>query len=346
MKFSAKPVRKTKIAEDDIVLTADPIVSASSVYIGDSEGEIVRIDPPFDRVAWQVPADGFYPQPGVCKGLLLLISIDGGLRALDASSGRVVWTVGEEEMPWALVGERLLAFREEIEVGDVLTGKRVDRWSVEGAGGSLGLVGNTAQTLVLSDAAGEDPMRGFLLERKTVIWQRDLMADLLSRASDPPRPGHFALYGSTSGRAIVDCGRTLFALSMADGEILWHHDWWIASRRPVLDGERLYFWARTPDSGAVRFVCLDEATGEIIYDRPLEPLGEVFRGQDTTPGFIAGDHIAFGGQAGLIAVFRLVDGELTWLYQQRSGIDYPMILGDHLVALALGRKLLVFERTG
>lgn len=348
MRFSAKPVRKTAIAKSDIVLTADPTVSESSVYIGDSECEIVRIDPPFDRVVWQVPADGFYPQPGVCKGLLFLVSLDGAIRALDASSGRVVWTVDEDEMPWALVGERLLAFREQIEVGDVLTGTVVDRWIVEGAGGSLGLIGNTAQTLVLSDAAGEDPMQGFDLGRRTVLWQRNLKADVLSRAAGSPRPDHFALYAGTADRAIAQCGSTvgtLMGLSLAEGRILWHHGWWIASRRPVLDGGRLYFWARAPDSGAVRFVCLDEATGEIVYDHPLEPLGEMFRGQDATPGFIAGGHIAFGGQAGLIAVFRLVDGVLTWVYQHRSGIEYPMILGDHLVALAVGGRLLVFNRT-
>jgi outer membrane protein assembly factor BamB len=343
MKFSAKPVRKTTIAKDDIVLTADPTVSGSSVYIGDTEGEIVRIDPPFDRVVWQVPADGFYPQPGVCKGLLVLISLDGAIRALDASSGRVVWTVEEDEMPWMLVGERLLAFREQIAVGDVLTAKLVDRWNVDGASGTLGLIGNSEQTLVLSDAAGEDPMRGFDVERKAVIWQRDLKADVLSRAEGSPRPEHFALYGTIAGRAIVQCGRTLFGLSLADGHFLWQHGWWIASRRPVMYDDRLYFWARTPDGRAVRFVCLDEATGQIVYDHSLEALGEMFRGQDA--GFIAGDHIAFGGAAGLIAVFRLVDGELAWLYQHRSGIDYPMILGDHLVALAGGGKLLVFERT-
>jgi len=135
---------------------------------------------------------------------------------------------------------------------------------------------------------------------------------------------------------------------MADGRILWHAPLSLGSNPPVMANGRIYAWTwGKENTHEQHLVCLDEATGEVIYKNSLAKYGGDFAlYQDALVGRPVGDHVAFGARSGLLALFRLSDGELVWSYKHKTQVYEPVIAGNRLLVTAADGNLLIFEGQG
>ena len=129
-------------------------------------------------------------------------------------------------------------------------------------------------------------------------------------------------------------GPVVFGLSVEDGSIRWGFPVAVTYHAPNVHGGRIYVLLMD------HFVCLDEATGEIVYDVQHLQLAEAFLPKT---GTIYGGKIAFAMESGHLAVFDLVDGRLVWLYKHKLKLGRTAEADGRLLVTSDDGHLLVFE---
>ncbi len=91
-------------------------------------------------------------------------------------------------------------------------------------------------------------------------------------------------------------------------------------------------------------MALDETTGEVVFRTPLAKYGGDFAiHQNAVVGRPSGGYLPFGTRSGLLALFRLSDGELVGSYKHKTQVYWPVLAGQRLFVTAADGTLLVFE---
>lgn len=278
-----------------------------------------------------------------------------GYYALHRETGAPVWdlrTPEEKDRNWHLerYGGLIACGRDDVAEADPETGRTIrtltlpdppfqrvwanDRTVVLGRGGTLDF----------------DPVRAYDWATGKLLWSRRLNDELSaqSRWAGPKWLGFVALAG-TDGRVILVAGHSVFALTLREGNLLWKRDFDVAaSRAPVSHAGRVYFLAFALDGepwDEVRFVCLDELTGETVYERPLAGYApDLARRIQSRPGRIHDGFIVFTVQhRGRLLMFDMATGDLAWSFKYKGEIYQPSFSERGLIAGADDGNLLIFE---
>lgn len=282
------------------------------------------------------------------------------------NDGRVLW---KPDFSFVIGRGRLFRFSDgKVATFDAYTGKMLDSVACP-VPSYPKLVLEDEGVVMVGDQLETDPVRAFDLRARRVLWERNIRAEIRGQYGDQCERGIGFLCGGP-GRLIAGSGRHVFGLSALNGELRWGVRLGIADREPEVKDGRLYAWATsgesarhvavldsslgqvthetvTPSSAENRFVILDEATGEILMDRPLAPYGAPFRHFQEPRGTLCKNHIAFTtSDTGLLAVFRLSDGELVWQYEHPEELFRAVFDDNRLYVRCADGTLVVFEAEG
>ena len=312
-------------------------IYAGEPGFGDPRAQTVKLDRTDFRELWRTPSEGASPERQY--GTVLLMA---GVQTVgvDAETGKRVWARQSRWGPLDWRGRLVLQTTDALEVVDPKAGEVQERIEVPGGMAWGMLVGD----LLLQKKDFGGVVRLFDLTERRLLWERDLYAES-EVPEDPrpiglrdPKPGcalHFVAGGP--GRFVMVAGAETFGCSLEDGRVLWrasvpvHYNW------PNVHEGRVYVL----DIG--RFVALDEATGEVVYDvRPPELYGAI-RGR---PGTIYGDQIAFANESGHLFVFNLRNGKLVWWYKHGAPLWATAEADGRLLVSTGDGRLLVFTESG
>jgi outer membrane protein assembly factor BamB len=346
MQLPSKPSRKLRIARGPVSLSP-PLVKNESVFVGYEEGDILRLDGSQLQSVWQIPAEGFGPWSSVGELVLLRSMGSPGFRGV-SPTGRIMWTLSGDP-GWALCDQHLYSNDgETIIQADATTGEIVAHYAVPGP--AFQFLGCCHGIFLLGTGRTResDPVRAFDVTSGQILWERNLRQEFLAAAEgiEERRTAFYSAHCGSEGRRVVHCAQSLFGFAVRENRILWQRNFDLASVVPKMHEGRVYFWAysgRERAEGNNVLVCLDEATGETIYELPLATYGGDFAWMQFPRGSVHVDHMAFGTRSGLLAVFRLSDGALVWSCKYKTEVYQPVLWDHGLLVTAEDGNLLVFE---
>jgi outer membrane protein assembly factor BamB len=196
-----------------------------------------------------------------------------------------------------------------------------------------------------------------------VTWSKNLLGDMSTALGAHDPYGVLGVAADGSGCAVVAYGSCLFGVSTSDGSILWGRPLEVPYRAPQARDGRVYVWStsvsaetttfdlstgevrREPQAGTTnRLVILDKTTGRVLLDRDLSEHGPEFAARQRPEYPAVGcDHIVFTTDAGLLAAFRLSDGELVWKHKLGVQPFEATVAGHEIYVPCADGTLLVFE---
>jgi outer membrane protein assembly factor BamB len=354
----SKPTHKVEVAPPGTLLHA-PVPVENGVIVSSWSAEVLCVDWGDLQPSWRQESDRAAAVAAFGDAVILDSFSRSPRRyhAVHRETGKTLWDFRGDEAQtdrrWNLEkdGRLLSCGRFEIAQADPHTGQLTRRWEVPDSPFQRQWVGSDIVILGSGETIDSDPMRAYDLLTGRVLWSRRLNEELLpqARSLDPQLP-FFVGFAGSDGRAVFAAGKTLFGFAVREQRQLWKRDFNLAaSRSPVLHRGRVYFLAFALDDAPrdeVRLVCLDEGTGETLYERPLAAFGPEFaRRIQSWPGVIHDGFIVFTQQDhGLLMMFDLASGDLVWSYKYRAEIYEPVLTARGLIAGADDGNLLIFER--
>ncbi len=155
----------------------------------------------------------------------------------------------------------------------------------------------------------------------------------------------------------------IFGVSVLDGRVVWCAEVPLPYRAACAQHGKVFAWSTAPVSktttfdlstggveqkteGATgnRWVILDEATGAVLLNRDLGEYGPEFAAHQR-PWFptLGVNHIVFTTDTGLVAIFRLSDGELVWRHQLPTEAFEAAVADNELFITCSDGTLYAFE---
>jgi outer membrane protein assembly factor BamB len=351
-----KQIGLASIARGPVVLST-PYVSADAIFTGDADKRVIKLDKNSLKEAWSRKTK-LQLRSG-CGDVVLLAYYDE-MQAW-SSSGDVIWK-RKTSQNYSRRGNRLYFIEPRLEVVDCTTGVVLDAMDCpEGAPDPV-----NDDVLLVTDLLNTDPVRAFHLVERKVLWEKNLVTEMRDRYGVDEHGSSIAVEAGGGDRCVLERGGHLFGLSLLDGEFLWKTPVHVPYFGLQVKDGRIYVWTTAsapthtkvtfdlgsgqvsrqhvaPASGENRFVIVDEATGEILADRSLVQYGEPFRDhQEPQRGTLCQNHVVFTTRSGLMAVFRLSDGELVWHHQHRDQLFYPVFENNRLYVACADGSLVVF----
>ena len=358
--LSLRQAGSALIARGPAVLTT-PYLTTNGIFTGDADRHVVNLDKVTLKERWRTKTKlqvrgGF--------GDLVLLAYYDEMEAW-TPDGKAIWK-RKTSQNYCRSGAKMYFLEARLEVVDVMTGRLQE--AMECPLGAPDLI--IGDVLLVTDPLHTDPVRAFSLRERRVIWERALVQEL-REIEGVDQPGFaLALAASGENRCIAARGGHLLGMSIEDGSWLWKTPVHVPYFGVQLRDDRIYVWTTTLASTSTRvtldigsgqvmrersepttadnhFVIVDDATGEVVLDRQLGPFGEAFRRfQEVQRGTLCKNHIVFTTQSGLMAVFRLSDGELVWQRQHRDQLFYPVFEDNRLYVACADGTLVVFEAEG
>jgi outer membrane protein assembly factor BamB len=317
-------------------ILSDPVVGADGIYIGDRKTETVKLRRSDLRELWRIPSEQRTPTRRLCGEAILIMGGDGA-RGLSTATGGRLWTeagrlvgLSSQGRPLVAKGQRLLAVLDPM-TGDVLETVEMPEGQPEVVCGDVMVLPSEWLPVKGFDL---DPVRGFDLPGRRLLWERNLRTEILAahdvKARDPLL--HFVCGGP--GRFVVACGASTLGCSLEDGRVLWHAPVAVTYNWPNVYEGRVYV------AYLDRSIAIDEATGEVLY----EVLHPELRGAALwRPGTVYGETIAFANESGLVAIFDRRDGNLVETHEYKAPLWGTAEADGRLLVSTGDGKLLVFE---
>jgi outer membrane protein assembly factor BamB len=360
MAIALRQTAAAHIARGPIVLMG-PFLSETSIFTGQLTDFAVKLDKRSLKEVWRKKQTS--SMRSVHGDNILIFFGKKKEMQLWNGDGKVVWTRPGNE--WAR-GDRLYFSHDStLHVVDVMTGRTVDEFPCPigtprfERDGILLLVeeGPTGRTYAID------------LTARTVLWEVELRANILERFGDPC-PAGFALISSRPGSVVVKTRAHLVSVSLADGSMQWGLPLSVPHIAPMARGGRLYVWSAPdewtttrvtidaasgaavreqigPDAADNRLVIVDEATGGVVADRALSEYEPAFgRPQNVYGGALCQNHVLFTSSSGLMALFRLSDGEFVWQHEYGEQLFSPVFADNRLYIPTAGGDIVVFDAHG
>jgi outer membrane protein assembly factor BamB len=355
-----KQVGAVPLARGPVVLDI-PYPTTTGVFLGDKERVVFKVDKKTLKKVWRKKTQ--LQVRGGHRDLVLLVYYDEMQGWSDKDD--VVWK-RKTTQNYCRRDDRLYFIEPRLEIVDVATGQVIE--SMDCPEGAPALV--MGEVLLVKHPLDTDPVRVFHLRERRVLWQRNLIHEMRERHGVDEYGNAVAFAEGGPGRYVAQRGGHLFSVSEADGELTWKAGVHVPYFGVQVRDGRIYAWTTAPvaagtkmtfdlasgqvggkrsvpASGENRFLIVDETTGEIIVDRPLAPYGGPFqRFQEPQRGTVCKNHIVFTTKSGLMAVFRLSDGELVWQHEHRDQLFYPVFEDKRLYVACADGTLVVFEAEG
>jgi len=349
-----------RVARGPVVLQT-PVLTDTSIFTGEGGEFLARLDKRNGTQIWRKRMSGHIRSAQANK--VLVYVGDTHETQLWNEDGKTLW----KRPGMGLANDHLFLNEEgRLRTIDVATGQVVSEF--ECAPGRPTLMHDGILLLTSPDGT-IDPVQAVDLASRNGVWQKHLISDIKERYGDSCSRG-LAFMASCPGQFVAKSVEHLVGVSLADGRLLWGLEISMPYRAPMVEKGRMYVWSApsTPtstrvtfdlDSGRItrersepaasenRLVIVDEATGRIVVDRPLGPYGAVFkRVQEAFGGTICRNHVVFTAKSGLMAAFRLTDGELVWWHEHRDQLFSPVFEDSRLYVPCADGTLVVFEAEG
>ena len=347
--------RTVSIVKGHCVLEG-PVVGPEVICTGQRRGAIVGLSRTDLRVLWKRESKYLVPKCGN-SDTIVLWSLGTGSEGWNWK-GETVW-LRDKSARLLLSNERMLEVAGGLLEVDLRTGGTLSR--VECPEGKPRAMSGSILILVAGEKG--EAVRAFDLTARRLLWERDLLKEMRSLyGADEPHPV-LGLAFCDENRLIATRGGYVFGVSAADGQLTWAKRAEIPYVSPqVVDG-RVYLWTSPAgarkalidvDAGTVtrdavpstggRLVILDARTGDTLSDLDLTKLGSEFAvSQEPQEGTLGKRHIAFSTRGGLLAVFRLADGELVFKHQHTDPLFPPAIVDREIYAVGGDGSLTVFQ---
>jgi outer membrane protein assembly factor BamB len=324
----SKP-RRIEVGRGEIV--QGPVVTSDAVYAGTKEDVTIRFDRQTLRKVWGVSSQGLRLGRAITDDLLTVGGKVGGVRATD--DGRLLWTAPTRFMGvGAWEGRAIVDSDEGLELRDPRTGGVVVTHVI--AGGYWGRLLTNGDLAILES---EHCTKALNLATGHLEWVRPLEDEMQRRLPARTDSGAIRLaVGSRPHNLIAFYSGATFAVSAADGSILWHAPVWGPDTWPSVHRGRIYalFWDR--------FFALDEETGAVVYDVHHPTLKNAFR-QKT--GTVFRDRIAVALEIGWLAIFNLTNGSLVTLFDAKAPLWRTAEADGRLLVATGDGALLVFDES-
>ena len=338
MAIELREVVATRVARGPVVLSG-PFVSETRIVTGQRTDFVVSLDKRTLKETWRKRGMAWIRS---MHGENLLVFIGKTRQTqLWSGDGRVAWTRTGNE---AAFGDRLYFHQDgQLQVVDVLTGTIVDQFQCPD--GTTALVHDG--TLLLRDPqTSTGRVHAIDLAARRVLWQQDLHTTIERQFGDPCERG-IAFLASRPGSVVVKTFAHLVGLSLADGAVQWGLPLSLPYIAPLVSDGRMYIWsAPLEDAPENRLVIVDQRSGAVVVDRALSEYGPAFqRGQRVFRGTICRNHVVFASSSGLLAVFRMADGELAWQQEYGGGLS-PEFADNRLYATTVAGDIVIFEAQG
>lgn len=350
-----------RIARGPVVLDG-PILTSTSIFTGESSEFLARLDKRTYKEVWRKQKMAWVRRAH--RDSILVYAGREKETQLWNEDGQILWKL---RGMLSLGNDRLfLNDGGRLQTIDILTGDLVDEF--ECPPGKPGMMHDGV--LLLRNLEGAtDPVQAVDLARRTVVWKRHLVSDIKDRYGDTC-PHGLAFVASYPGQFVAKSVERLVGVSLTDGRMLWGLEISVPYLAPLVEDGRMYVWSAPSaststrvtfdlDSGQItrersepaasenRLVIVDEAMGKIVVDRPLVPYGAAFRQvQEAYGGTICRNHFVFTSKSGLMAAFRLSDGELVWQHQHSDQLFSPVFEDNRLYVACADGTLVVFEAEG
>lgn len=349
-----------KVVRGPVVLQG-PVVTRASIFTGEWGEFLARLDKRSGRQIWRKRMSGHIWSAHGDK--VLIYSGNAKETQLWNEDGEIIWRRSGRLGPES--GRLFDNAKGQLRTIDVLTGQVIDEFECPPGRPNLMHDG----VLLLTNQDGSiDPVQAVDLSRRAVVWQKDLTSDVKERYGDAC-PRGLSFLASLPGRVVAKSGQHLVAVSLVDGGFGWGLPLSVPYVTMAREG-RIYTWSApsdgtstrvtfdldsgqtvretsAPSASENRLVIVDEASGQIVVDRPLASYGPAFRGvQEAYGGTLCKEHVVFTTRSGLMAVFRLWDGELVWQHQHRDQLFSPAFEENRLYVACADGTLVIIEAEG
>lgn len=362
MAITLRQVAAIRVARGPIVLDG-PVLTGTSIFTGES-AFVARLDKRTHKEVWRKKKMAWVRSAHDDK--ILVYAGEAKETQLWNEHGKVLW---KRRGNLGRRGDRLYLHEgEQLQVIDIVTGEMIEQPICPPGVPNLMHDG----VLLLTHRVEIDPVHAFHLAERRSLWEANLTVRIRERYEDECHRG-LSFVASHTGQFVASSGQHLIGVSLVDGSLRWCRPLVVPYSWVQAKGGRIYAWTtaasptnatstkvtfdlssgeisreRTiPAAGENRFVIVDEASGEILVDRALASYGGVFRRfQEPQPGTVCKSHIVFTTRSGLLAVFRLSDGELVWQHQHRDQLFPPVFEDNRLYAACADGHIVVFEAEG
>ena len=331
MLFPAKLTNRVKLTKGPVSL-GQPILGPGAIYLAGRQ--IYRIDSNDLRIVWRKECELSLALFVLSNILFLTSGLE--LIALDPTSSETLWTRGSKG--GFLWRDRLLTLEPDSAIiVDPSTGKAMERIDLPGRSAVHGFNGDT-----LLYRIGEDGSvaAAYDLAERRLLWERPLLEETIKNYRAPGQTMNLTPGEKTFVLTKADVG--IFGCSMEDGRILWHHRAFVSRDAPIAFNGRVYALTtgHVPTlQDAAKLICVDEFTGEKIYETEHK---EFLAYRPSRPT-VYEDHVYFGSDGGFVFAFRLADGALVWRHRTTGQTRQPTILEDRLYVTSDDGHLLFFE---
>lgn len=360
MAITLREVAAFRVARGPVVLQT-PVLTNTSIFTGEGGEFVARLDKRTGRQIWRKRMSG-HVRRAQADTVLVYVG-DTRETQLWSEDGKTLW-----KRPGMGLANDQVFFNEggRLRTIEIATGQVVSEFDCAPGQPILMHEG----VLLLTNPDGTiDPVQAVNLAGRSRVWQKHLIADVRERYGDSCSRG-LAFIASCPGQLVAKSAEHLVGVSLADGRLLWGLEISMPYRAPMVEKGRMYVWSAPPtptstrvtfdlDSGQItrersepaatenRIVIVDAATGKIVVDRPLHPHGAAFkRVQEAYGGTICRNHVVFTAHSGLMAAFRLSDGELVWWQEHRDQLFSPVFEDNRLYVPCADGTLVVFEAEG
>jgi outer membrane protein assembly factor BamB len=205
--------------------------------------------------------------------------------------------------------------------------------------------------------------------RRSVVWRESLVSKIRERYDDPC-PRGLSFVATRPGYVIAKSGAHLVDVSLADGSLGWGLPISVPHIAPLVHDDRMYIWSapadwtRTrvtldtttgdvirehirPQAAENRLVIVNGSTGEVVVNQLLSVHGPTFaQFQEPYGGAICRKHVLFTTNSGLMALFRLSDGELVWQHEYGGYLFSPVVDENRVYVASTSGNLILFEAEG
>lgn len=336
-------------------ITADPVSDGARIYTLDSRARVSAFAPSGGQV-WSTdlvpPGDGANDAAGgglaVADGRLFVSSGFGTLTALEAASGKVLWTQRLDAVGNAsptVAGNLVYVVGRDNRAWAVRTSDGKVDWAVSGTPDGSGIIGGggvatDGRIAVIPYSSGE--ILAVLAQSGVRSWSAQLEGHRRGRAyarvddiADPVLAGGTMYAATASGR--------LAAFNAGNGERLWTAN--EGALAPVVLAGGSVFLV----SDNTELVRLDATTGERIWGVPLPGFREERprRYRNVTAHYgplLAGGRILVASDDGVIRLFDPVSGALAGQVALPGGAaSNPIVVGGTLYVVTGNGQLVAFR---
>jgi len=341
--FEIKTLWSTSVGDgiDDQALKISPVFAYKKIYVADTTGKIVAINPDNGKQIWESDFElAIAGGPAVASKIVVVGTLQGEVLAVDAETGKEKWRaqVSSEVISSPAIGDGFVAVRTvdgKIYAFDAATGEQ--KWFYDESIPALTLRGNSSPVIAnggVISGFSNGKLAVFVLSNGQIAWEKKIATPIgsseIQRLVDvdlqPLIVGSSIYIGAFNGN--------LAALDFRKGEFMWQRE--LSTFQDMAVGDLFLFV--THENSHLSGV--NRTNGVIIWTQK-----ELNRRQLTAPG-VVGDYLVVSDYEGYVHWLSKKTGKIVSReHIDSSGIAAtPLVIDDKVILYARDGSLVAIEK--